>query len=283
MHANIITDIATRSDIGPRHTQEDRVTAVAQPDGSWVIAVADGLGGHPFGDEAAQAAVDALPERIASTDEMAAAFDAANTAVWALHPEMRSTNEELSSVIALTTLVVAAWTPEQGLLVSWIGDSMAFLVPVGSGPGWHSTPHGDRFGFISRCIGMYRTDRDSCGLPQGHVDHLSDDVPRARIDEWINDTGLLVVLATDGLFGPVLTAHDRDWFSDDPHDLSVGFALPSDRRNSADDAAHTLIETVRIEGHIDNTTIAVALVHPSGASSAEREAPGSCTRTPEEF
>ena len=202
MTANLTTDIATRTEIGPRDRQEDRVRAVLNPDGSWVIAVADGLGGHPFGDEAAQAAVDAMPDRIASSHEMTAAFDAANAAAWALHPEMRGRAQGYSSVIALTTLVVGAWTTEGGLLVSWVGDSMAFLVPLGGGPGWHSTPHGDPFGFVSRGIGMFRADRDGFELPTGHLDHLSANVPRARIDQWINEDGLLLVLASDGLFGP---------------------------------------------------------------------------------
>ena len=116
-------EIATRIDIGPRDRQEDRVRAILNSDGSWVMSVADGLGGHPFGDEAAQAAVEALPDRIASNAEMAEAFDAANAAVWELHPEMRSGSRPETSFIALTTLVVAAWTPENGLLVSWVGDS----------------------------------------------------------------------------------------------------------------------------------------------------------------
>ena len=134
-------------------------------DRAWVTAVADGLGGHPFGDDAAQASVDALPGPIASVGEKTAAFDAANAAAWTLHPAMRSRDGGLSSVIALTTLVVAACTSEGGLLVPWIGDSMAFAVPIGGGGGWHSTPHGDPFGFVSRCIGMLRTDPDGFELP----------------------------------------------------------------------------------------------------------------------
>jgi len=262
--ASVDVDIATRAEIGPRDRQEDRVRTVVNADGSWVMAVADGLGGHPFGDEAAQAATDALPERITSQAELAAAFDAANAAAWGLHPEMRSPEEGVSSVIALTTLVVAAWTPEGRLLVSWVGDSMAFLVPIAGGTGWHSTPHGGPMGFVSRGIGMFRASEGSTyELPAGHLENLSEDVPAARVQGWIADQGLLVVLATDGLFDPVLLTHDRGWFGDDPDDLSLGFALPPERRDSADTVADTLMDTARFAGLIDNTTIAVARIAPS--------------------
>ena len=265
-HIPVSTVLATRSEVGPRDRQEDRVRTVVNNDGSWMMVVADGLGGHPFGDEAAQAAVDALPEWISSPAEMAAAFDAANAATWALHPEMRSPDERLSSVIALTTLVVAAWTPQSGLLVSWVGDSMAFLVPVAGGPGWHSTPHGGPMGFVSRGIGMFRAGHgDGYELPPGHLENLSDDVPAERVEGWIGDQGLLVVLASDGLFDPVLMAHDRGWFGDDPDDLSLGFALPPDQRGSADAVADTLMDTAQFAGLIDNTTIAVARIAGTGS------------------
>ena len=264
--APVSTDIATRCEVGPRDRQEDRVRTVVNSDGSWMLAVADGLGGHPFGDAAAQAAVDALPERISSPAEMEAAFDAANAAAWALHPEMRSPSEGVSSVIALTTLVVAAWTPQSGLLVSWVGDSMAFLVPIARGPGWHSTPHGGPMGFVSRGIGMFRASSgDSYELPPGHLESLSDDVPAGRVEGWIDDQGLLVVLASDGLFDPVLMAHDRGWFGDDPDDLSLGFALPPDQRGSADAVADRLMDTAQFAGLIDNTTIAVARITRIGS------------------
>ena len=264
--APVWTDIATRCEVGPRDRQEDRVRAAVNGDGSWVMAVADGLGGHPFGDEAAQAAVDALPERISGPAEMEAAFDAANAAAWALHPEMRSPSEGVSSVIALTTLVVAAWTPQSGLLVSWVGDSMAFLVPIAGGPGWHSAPHGGPMGFVSRGIGMFRaSDGDRYELPPGHLENLSDDVLAERVEGWIDDQGLLVVLASDGLFDPVLMAHDRGWFGDDPDDLSLGFALPPDQRGSADAVADTLMDTAQFAGLIDNTTIAVAHIARIGS------------------
>lgn len=64
------TDIAARIETGLRDRQEDRVHGVMNDDGSWVIAAADALGGHPHSDEAAQAAVDAVPDRIGSTEEL---------------------------------------------------------------------------------------------------------------------------------------------------------------------------------------------------------------------
>ena len=269
VQVSALTECVTRSEVGPRDRQEDCVRTVLNDDGSWVMAVADGLGGHPFGDEAAQAAVEALPERIGGQFEMAAAFDAANAAAWVLHPEMRSLTEGVSSVIALTTLVVAAWTPQGGLLVSWVGDSMAFLVPIAGGPGWHSTPHGGPMGFVSRGIGMFRGSRgDSYEMPPGHVESLIDDVPTERVNGWIGDEGLLMVLASDGLFGPVLKAHGRGWFGDDPDDLSLGFALPPYQRGSADAVADTLMDTVQSAGLIDNTTIAVARITRDHAASA---------------
>ena len=45
--------VAALTDIGPRKVNEDRMFTSVSDDGAWVIAVADGLGGQPRGDEAA--------------------------------------------------------------------------------------------------------------------------------------------------------------------------------------------------------------------------------------
>ena len=71
MAENLITDVATHTDVGPRDRQEDRFPAVVNADVSWVTAAADDLGGHPFGNEATHAAVDALPARIERTADPA--------------------------------------------------------------------------------------------------------------------------------------------------------------------------------------------------------------------
>lgn len=71
MAGNLITDIANHTDIGSRDRPEDRISTVVSPDGSWVLAATDGLGGQPFGDETAQAAFDVLPARIERTADPA--------------------------------------------------------------------------------------------------------------------------------------------------------------------------------------------------------------------
>ncbi len=44
MAEHMITDIATRSEFGPRDRQMDLFHAVVHADGSWAMALADGLG-----------------------------------------------------------------------------------------------------------------------------------------------------------------------------------------------------------------------------------------------
>ena len=75
------------TDTGPCPVNADRFFASRSPvDGSWVIAVADGVGGHPEAPDAAQAAVEGLPERVGSLDAMGDAFVAASERVAVLAP-----------------------------------------------------------------------------------------------------------------------------------------------------------------------------------------------------
>ena len=75
------------TDTGPRHVNADRFFTSQSPgDGSWVIAVADGVGGHPEAPDAAAAAVESLPERIGSLDAMRDAFVVAADRVAAMAP-----------------------------------------------------------------------------------------------------------------------------------------------------------------------------------------------------
>ena len=139
------------TDTGPRSVNADRFVVSRSPvDGSWVIAVADGVGGHPEAPDAAQAAVEGLPERIGSLDAMGDAFIAASERVAVLAPsrddfwaaERAECGDTVFDLMVrsgasayrylarcpLCTMCVAAWTPAGGLLVAAMGDTLAFEV-----------------------------------------------------------------------------------------------------------------------------------------------------------
>ena len=75
------------ADIGPRDENQDRAALGLHDDGTCLIAVADELGGNAGGAAASTAAIDALPDRISTTDEMLHAFSAAHKPALELSPE----------------------------------------------------------------------------------------------------------------------------------------------------------------------------------------------------
>ena len=168
-------DLASLSEMGTRDSQCDAVLATANADGSWVIAVADGTGSGIGAESVAPAAVDALPSRIASDEEMLNAFVAANTSARSVGPDDTPyrLDEDMTAICARepeTTLAVAAWTPEGGLRAAWVGDTMVFVVPIDGGRGWHGAPHGMREG--GRLIGEFAVLPDAvapsslCAMPR---------------------------------------------------------------------------------------------------------------------
>ena len=88
-------------------------------------------------------AVEGLPQRIASADEMAVAFGEANERVLALTgPDVW--REPLPMfMFPMSTLCVAAWTPEGGLLIGWMGDTLPFI----------ATAQADGFSAVSYAAG----------------------------------------------------------------------------------------------------------------------------------
>ena len=171
--------VAARSDMGPREVNEDRsFTALSAEDGSWVIAVADGLDGHPRGGEAAEAAVAALPPRIASEADMETAFMTAHRAVAALAPSP-TTWWDAMKLCPMTTLCVAAWTPESGLIVAHMGNTLTVLLgrdgEVADGYVSGRAHHGAA-GCLTSCLGIDapRTSRQRVGADfwcetEGHL------------------------------------------------------------------------------------------------------------------
>ena len=251
--------VAMRSDIGPRREQQDRAVAYSHSDGSWTIAVFDGLGGHARGADAAQAAAEAFPARIAGRAEMFAAMRAANTAVWGLIPDSRRRPRQTpwpDRSEPGTTAAAAAWTPEGGLQAAWMGDSVLFFVPVPAGAaGMHSTPQGS---WDSPVVD------NGLGFGPDPVDAsigTMPDIDLETLNGLVDGGGLVVIAATDGLFDPIrLDRHGRRGrFSDDPDDNSLCFAVPVEQRLDADSVADTLMAAARRRGLGDNAAVAVAV------------------------
>ena len=245
--------MAAVSDVGPRRVNEDRASAVLDDgDGSWVIAVADGLGGHTRGDEAAQAAVEGLPRRIAGSDEMAVAFGEANERVLALTgPEMWRRRLPLA-MYPMSTLVVAAWTPEGGLLIGWMGDSLPFVAtagPDGFGGFCCGRPHRNPGGSIDVCLGMPPLG-DDVGTGLVEVEIIGESGTESRPDA--------VILASDGAWEPFVYQHGVGWLSDDSAAGGIGAACGPDT-GTADEMVERILDEARRLGFNDNATVAAAL------------------------
>ncbi len=275
--------VAARSDPGPREVNEDRsFTALSAEDGSWVIAVADGLGGLPRGAEAAEAAVAALPSRIASEADMAQAFVAAHRAVAALAPSptaWRSSPERCP----MTTLCVAAWTPEGGLVVAHAGDTLPFLVgwrdPARADGGLLGVPHRNPFGGLQSCLGadVPCTKPDLGGAELSLVTVQDDDgefalavaresdfeslIPALSAGEWA------VVMASDGVWEKFLPGpDDADGYGVyDVCERIVVFVGPAG--SPAGRIAEGLLAAARDRGLDDNATVAVARMARVGRAS----------------
>jgi PPM family protein phosphatase len=215
-------EVASRTEVGyVRRRNEDSLLV---DESTRVVAVADGLGGHPCGDLASQTAVaslrrslaDGLPEDGDAGDWLTSALLVAHQAV------LTEAGDDPDRSGMATTVVVAVVSDEQ-TTVAHVGDSRAYLLseavlrPV-------TIDHG-LGGYITQAVGL-----DRSMVPD--VTHLE---LRA---------GDRLLLCTDGLTNMV-------------DDKGVAVLLG---KGDATEATDALVEAALANGGIDNVTVIVVNV-----------------------
>src|SRR5690606_38630475 len=121
MQARIALDFAAQSVPG-RVRQSNEDALLCCPELS-LWAVADGMGGHQWGELASALAVQALQQGIAAAEELPAAIQRANRAV------LVATQHDGAQDMG-TTLVAARFSGAQ-FHIAWVGDSRAYRIGAG--------------------------------------------------------------------------------------------------------------------------------------------------------
>jgi protein phosphatase len=209
-------NVAYRTEVGHvRQRNEDAL--LARPERG-VLAVADGLGGHPAGDVASLTAVrsiDAAPLAADSTVEDL------REAVAAAHAAVLAAAEAEPGRTGMGTTVVLAAVGDGHARVLHVGDSRAYLLDPGGRLAAVTRDHG-LHGYLTQALGL---DRDV--------------EPDAA--EVTCDPGSRLLLCTDGLTNML----DDDRIAEL---LATG---------GAREACDALVQTALDNGGVDNVTVVV--------------------------
>ena len=242
--------LQARSDRGLlRERNEDAAAALTLPDGSRLLAVADGLGGHPGGEVASQTALDALVERLRAqppSDPAAALLDAFEEANRQVRARQQGAHARMG-----TTLVAALVRGSQAWVAN-VGDSRAYLVPLDGGAARRLT---EDHSWVEEQVraGLLEPDDPLAALNRHVITRAIGLEGRSGADVTgpiaLPDPSLLL-LSSDGLHGVL-------------DDEEIGRIAA----NSGGDYAADLIDAVLDRGAPDNVAVAL-YVHPGGEGAA---------------
>ena len=209
-------DVAYRTVVGYVRTRnEDAV--LARPERG-VLAVADGLGGHPAGDVASMTAVSSLDAAALSAQSSA---DDLVEAARAAHQAVLAAAEEPGRAGMGTTLVLAV-----------VGDGSARVLHVGDSRAYLLGPDGGALAALTRDHGMHGYLTQALGLDRD----IEPDVTEVDCPP-----GSRLLLCTDGLTNMV-------------EDAELAGLLAA---GGAQEACDALVDAALANGGIDNVTVVV--------------------------
>jgi len=237
---------AARSDVGPvRSRNED--ACLAQPQrGLW--AVADGMGGHAFGDLASGAVVTALERLALSADPSAGLLADLPDAISAARDSLAAVNVALRAearargvpVIGSTVALLIARGADAACL--WAGDSRIYLLRGGRLQQL-TRDHSQREDLKARGADPAGASANTITRAVGAADALVLDALPLRLRD-----GDLFLLCSDGLSTPVAE-----------QDIAAALAAADCAQ-----AAERLVELALAGGGRDNVTVVVARVDDVG-------------------
>jgi PPM family protein phosphatase len=183
-----------------------------------LLAVADGLGGHPAGDVASLTALTSVDGSDLSAESSA---DDLRRAAAAAHQAVLDAAREEPGRTGMGTTIVVATVRDTSALVLHVGDSRAYQLGAEGGLAALTEDHG-MHGYLTQALGLDR---------EVHPDVAKVDCP----------PGSRLLLCTDGLTNMVAD-----------EDLATLLG-----RGSAQEAVDGLVEAALEAGGIDNVTVIV--------------------------
>ncbi len=230
--------VASRSDVGrERENNEDRLVVVepGKKNLGWILCVADGMGGHPAGEEASQLVVDEVGHLPGKTpvpkDEAHRVTDLAKalaTCFEEAHALVLEIGKKDPRKFGLGTTVVALQIVEKTLQIFHCGDSRAYLLR-GDTLEQLTSDHvvvEDGIRYLAAHVGM----------PEGFV---------LEHNQRALEAGDRLLVCSDGLTDMV------------PAEV---FGLALHEAPDPEQAVLTLVEMANLAGGLDNVSCAVAFI-----------------------
>jgi PPM family protein phosphatase len=144
---------------GRRKRQEDAWCALSLDDGGSLVAVADGLGGHPAGDRASREALEVFErEFLRRRSGTGTPGDWLRDSLLAVHRHLLQAQDDDRSLIGMATTLIAVYCRDGRLSLVSVGDSYLLVLRAGRLIRVNTLHTED--GAITSCVGFSLTQMD---------------------------------------------------------------------------------------------------------------------------